>query len=419
MIPGAVVSPTQKSDVASHLSELFGQGKKVVPWGGGTRMAIGNVPTQYDVALDLSGVKSNVEHVAGDMTVVCDAGVKISELSSMLAESNQRLPFEIMRPSEATIGGSVASNAPSRLAPRFGGIRDWIIGMSVVLADGTPTKTGGRVVKNVQGYDLHRLHTGAFGSLGVIVSVAIKLIPIAERTQTVAMWFDRLSTAANAASDVSSVNVTVEAARLYSGPAAVGAIRELAADRHMDAEVTSDGTGFLMLVQVAGSKAALIRQVNELTGLAGTVPASGYEVLSGVSEADVWTYADATGNNATVRVRVAAKPSVCVDLISRFERLLGRTQAPQTSTIFDVGYGSMQFNVEEIGNPEAITFVNDATSMVRDVGGSLMVEQCPVEVKSDIDVFGIDASSAQIMKNMKKQFDPHRILNPGRFAFKI
>ena len=419
MIPGAVVSPTQKSDVASHLSELFGQGKKVVPWGGGTRMAIGNVPTQYDVALDLSGVKSNVEHVAGDMTVVCDAGMKISELSSMLAESNQRLPFEVMRSSEATIGGSVASNAPSRLAPRFGGIRDWVIGMSVVLADGTPTKTGGRVVKNVQGYDLHRLHTGAFGSLGVIVSVAIKLIPIAERTQTVAMWFDRLSAAANAASDVSNVNVTMEAARLYSGPTAVGAIRELAADRHMDAEVISDGTGFLMLVQVAGSKVALIRQVNELTGLAGTVPASGYEVLSGASEADVWTYAEATGNNATVRVRVAAKPSVCVDLISRFERLLGRTQAPHTSTIFDVGYGSMQFNVEEIGNREAITFVNDATRMVRDVGGSLMVEQCPVEVKSDIDVFGIDASSAQIMKNMKKQFDPHRILNPGRFAFKI
>ncbi|MCY4475874.1 MAG: FAD-binding oxidoreductase [Chloroflexi bacterium] len=419
LIPGAVVSPTQKSDVALHLSELFGQGKKVVPWGGGTRMAIGNVPTSYDVALDLSGVKSNVEHVAGDMTVVCDAGVKISELSSMLAESNQRLPFEIMRPSEATIGGSVASNAPSRLAPRFGGIRDWVIGMSVVLADGTPTKTGGRVVKNVQGYDLHRLHTGAFGSLGVIVSVAIKLIPIAGRTQTVAMWFDRLSAAANAASDVSSVNVTMEAARLYSGPAAVGAIRELAADRHMDAEVTSDGTEFLMLVQVAGSKAALIRQVNELTGLAGTVPATGYEVLSGVSEADVWTYADATGNNATVRVRVAAKPSVCVDLISRFERLLGRTQAPHTSTIFDVGYGSMQFNIEEIGNPEAIAFVDDATRMVRDVGGSLMVEQCPVEVKSGIDVFGIDASSAQIMKNMKKQFDPHRILNPGRFAFKI
>ena len=419
LIPEDVVSPTQKSGVVLHLSELFRQGKTVVPWGGGTRMAIGNVPSDYDVALDLSGLNSNVEHVAGDMTVVCDAGVKIGELASLLAESNQRLPFEVAQPSEATIGGSVASNAPSRLAPRFGGIRDWVIGMSVVLADGTPTKTGGRVVKNVQGYDLHRLHTGAFGSLGVIVSVAIKLIPIAERRQTVAMWFDRLSAAAIAASDVSNMSVTLEAARLYSGSRAVGAIRELAADRHMDAEVTSDGTGYLMLVQVAGSKAALTRQVNELTGLAGTVPASGYEVLSAASEADIWTYADATGNNATVSVRVAAKPSVCVDLISRLERLLGRTRATPTSTIFDVGYGSMQFNVEEIGSPEAIAFVNDATRIVRDVGGSLMVERCPVAVKSEIDVFGIDASSAQIMKNMKEQFDPHRILNPGRFAFRI
>ncbi len=418
-MPGEIISPTSKSGVVSHLSELSRQGKSVVPWGGGTRIGIGNVPTGYDVALDLTGMNSDLEHVPGDMTVVCDAGVKISELYSLLAESSQRLPFEVAQPNLATIGGSVASNAPSRLAPRFGGIRDWVIGMSVVLADGTPTKTGGRVVKNVQGYDLHRLHTGAFGTLGVIVSVALKLVPVAENTRTVAMWFDGSGSAADAALDVDQSNVTIEAAQLFSGSRAIGAIRELAADKHMDLDVTSGDPGYLMLVQVSGSKAALSRQVDELTGLAGTVPAAGYEVLAGAHEADIWSYAGEIGDAAAVSLRVAAKPTTSVDLVSRLERLLGRVKASHASSTFDVGYGSMQFNVEEIDDQSALKFVQEAKQMVRDAGGSVTVERCPPTVKNAIDVFGVDASSSQIMRRMKDQFDPNRTLNPGRFAFRI
>ena len=382
-------------------------------------MGIGNIPTSYDVALDLTGLNSEIEHVAGDMTLICDAGAKISDLTSLLAESQQRLPFEVSYPAEATIGGSVASNAPSRLAPRFGGIRDWVIGMSVVLADGTPTKSGGRVVKNVQGYDLHRLHTGAFGTLGVIVSVALKLIPVPEGRQTVAMWFDRLGSAANAAIDVGNANINIEAARLYSGPIAVGAIRELAANRHMDADGVSGGGTYLMLVQISGSHAALNRQLNELTGLAGTVPATGYEILSGVSEDDIWAYAGSTGENTKLNFRIAAKPTVSTDLLSRLERVLGRICAGHISSIIDVGYGTLQFSVEDIDDFDAITFVKNAKQTIREVDASLIVERCPLSVKNEIDVFGIDTTSAQIMKNMKQQFDPDRRLNPGRFAFNI
>ena len=419
LMPEDVMRPSNDADVAHCLSDLSAKSKTVVPWGGGSRMHIGNVPARYDVALDLSLLNSNIEHVPGDMTVVCDAGVKISELTSLLADANQRLPFDVAHPDIATIGGSVASNAPSRLAPRFGGIRDWIIGMSVVLADGTPTKTGGRVVKNVQGYDLHRLHTGAFGTLGVIVSVALKLVPVAEGTQTVAMWFDRLGVAANAATEVGNLNLQIEAARLYSGARAVGAIRELAANRHMDIEGPMNGSGYLMLVQVSGSTPALFRQIDDLTGLAGTVPASGYEVLRGASELDIWSYAETTGNDAMLSLRIAAKPTVVLDIIGRLERSLGRTSKAQTSSIVDVGYGSSQFNIEEISDEDALAFVKDAKETVRDAGGSIIVEQCPLAVKNEIDVYGIDASSAKIMKNMKHQFDPEGILNPGRFAFHI
>ena len=174
-----------------------------------------------------------------------------------------------------------------------------------------------------------------------------------------------------------------------------------------------------MLIQVAGSKAALRRQVDELTGLAGTVPATGYEVLSGAHEADIWSYAGETGDAAAVSLRVAAKPTTSLDLMGRLERLLGRSEASQTSSTFDVGYGSLQFNVEEIDDHSAVKFAEGAKQMIRDANGSVTIERCPAAVKKSIDVFGIDASSAKIMERMKEQFDLNRTLNPGRFAFRI
>ena len=383
-------------------------------------MGVGNVPRRYDVALDMTGLSENVDHVAGDMTVVCDAGVRIADLAGLLAQSNQRLPFEVPDPRSATIGGSVASNAPSRLRPRFGGIRDWIIGLHVALADGTHTKTGGRVVKNVQGYDLHRLHTGAYGTLGVIISVALKLVPLPERTRSVAMWFDRYGAAANAAQDVGQLELAIESARLYSGARAAGAIRELATSSNMDGEVGAESAEHLMLVKVSGSISALNRQVDELTGLAGTVPATGYESLLGSSETELWDYLEEAGIEGKLSLRIAAKAIDSVNLVDRLTRWLERNRnADGRASIIDVGYGSFTFNIDVIDDDVVLPFMDAAKSLTHDVGGSLLVERCPIGLKKDLDVFCIDSSSAQIMKNVKQQFDPSAILNPGRFAFRI
>ncbi len=420
LIPAQSVRPTSASELAVALSDFHARGAAIVPWGGGTRMKVGNIPKRYDIALDMTGLCQSVEHVAGDMTLVCDAGASVADLTKLLAENHQRLPFEVPNPGTATIGGSVASNAPSRLRPRFGGIRDWIIGMHIVMADGTMTKSGGRVVKNVQGYDLHRLHTGAFGTLGVIVSVALKLVPLPERTRTVAMWFDRYEAAANAVVEVSHLDLMVESARLYSGVRSIGAIRELATDRYMDADADVEDAQHLMLVKVSGSNAALNRQIDELTGLAGTVPASGYESVSGASENDLWDYLDDDGDIPGLSLRVSAKESDGLRLVDRLNRwLIRNASSASVSSIIDVGYGASMFNVEEIDDDGALRLINEAALMAREMGGSILIEKCPVAVKSEIDVFCIDASSARIMKNMKQQFDPKGVLNPGRFAFGI
>ena len=420
LLPGDVVRPTDAADVAALLTDLHSQSSAVVPWGGGTRMGVGNSPDRYDIALDLTGLSNNVEHVAGDMTVVCDAGVRVGDLVELLGENNQRLPFSVPYSKQATIGGSVASNAPSLLRPRFGGIRDWIIGLHVVLADGTPTKSGGRVVKNVQGYDLHRLHTGAFGTLGVITSVALKLVPLPERTRTVAMWFDRFGAAADAASEIGEMELMVEAARLYSGVRSAGAIRELAANRYMDADQGYDAANHLMLIKVSGSIAALNRQSEDLIGLAGTVPATGYETLDGAPEADLWDYLEESDDNAKLSLRISTRALDSFHLIDRFNRSLNRQYGTvEVSSVIDIGYGSFTLNIDNLDDDAVSMFIHEATSQVRELGGSVLIERCPISVKKSIDVFGIDASAAQIMKNMKHQFDPDRVLNPGRFAFRI
>ncbi len=420
LLPREVARPSDAADVATILSDLHSQSVAVIPWGGGTRMGVGNTPRDYDVALDLTGVSQNIEHVAGDMTVVCDAGVRISDLTDLLGESNQRLPFTIPRPERATIGGSVASNASSLLRPRFGGIRDWIIGLHVVLADGTPTKSGGRVVKNVQGYDLHRLHTGAFGTLGVITSVALKLVPLPERTRTVAMWFDRFGPAADAAREIGQLELTVESARLYSGSRSAGAIRELATSRYMDADVGIESATHLMLVKVSGSVAALNRQIEDLIGLAGTVPATGYESLDGAQETDLWDYLEQPNLEAKLSLRIATTAIDSAALVDRLRRWLERQQANgDLWSAIDVGYGSLMLNFADIDDHIASALISETTKQVRDVSGSVLIERCPISIKKSVDVFGIDPSASQIMKNMKHEFDPGQILNPGRFAFRI
>ena len=146
MTPSSIERPQTLEEVSNALCKSNNEGRSVIPWGGGTRIEIGNIPTSYDTALDLSGFTGDIEHEPGDMTVVANAGVTIGSLNALLRDQGQRLPFEVRNPAMATVGVSIASNASGDRQSSTGGIRDWVIGMQVVLADGTITKSGGRVV---------------------------------------------------------------------------------------------------------------------------------------------------------------------------------------------------------------------------------------------------------------------------------
>ena len=182
--PQVVVEPANETEIAAVLAFANKNGLRVLVRGGGTQLDMGLPPRGGDILLSTARLNRIVEHVPGDLVVIAEAGLPLATLQEALAKTNQWLALDPDLAPEATIGGLVATNATGPRRLRYGGVRDQIIGIHVVLPDGTIAKGGGKVVKNVAGYDLPKLFTGAMGTLGVIVSATFRLypLPVASRT---------------------------------------------------------------------------------------------------------------------------------------------------------------------------------------------------------------------------------------------
>jgi glycolate oxidase FAD binding subunit len=180
LAPARVERPSTTAGVAAVIAAAHRAHEAVVLHSGGTRIGVGDTPARYDTAVDLRGVSGIVEHSAPDLVCTVRAGTTLAELASTLASKGQRWPVDVAHPERATIGGTIASAAPSPSRLRFQHPRDWVIGCEAVLGDGTVTRAGGRVVKNVTGYDLTRLYSGSFGTLAAITEVSLKLVAVDE-----------------------------------------------------------------------------------------------------------------------------------------------------------------------------------------------------------------------------------------------
>jgi len=412
--PSSVKNPTSLQELSSFLEHANSSGLSVVPWGGGTRIGVGNIPAGYDVALDMTGHTAHLEHVAGDMTVVVDSGVRIADLSVVLKKQEQRLPFEVRDAERATVGGSVASNAPGRRQSSTGGIRDWVIGMQIVLADGTVTKSGGRVVKNVQGYDMHRLHTGAFGTLGVISQVAFKLVPLPVDHQTIIAWFEDEESAQEVGVKLVNGLISPEVISLVSG--SLGSAVITAAG-----ESPNSHESWTLVVRLGGGMRSVKRQVSEVTGAVGAGGAAGYAILDKTQDAICWTTLAEFEENTDLSVRVTTRTKNALDIS---HQILNNSKTHTgsigcLSAICDLGFGAMTVLVKEINDEKALSLVSHISSLVTQKGGSFVVEKCSLAVKKQIDVFSDVGSSLAVMLRVKAQFDPTNTLNPGRFVGKI
>jgi glycolate oxidase FAD binding subunit len=211
LLPGKIMHPGDADDAARGLRLCDLTPASVVVWGGGTQMRLGASPRRYDIAFSTERMTRLLEYEPADLTCRVEAGMRLSDLQTTLAAQGQRLPLDPPHPERATVGGMVAANTNGLGRARHGSVRDWVIGIAVAYPSGKVARAGGKVVKNVAGYDLMKLHIGALGTLGVVAEVNFKVQAIPEGQATVLGHFEAAGPALNAG---------LQLARTYLAPAA-------------------------------------------------------------------------------------------------------------------------------------------------------------------------------------------------------
>jgi glycolate oxidase FAD binding subunit len=227
-IINAVTTDVSTGVLGEQVAAANSNGKAVIPWGGGTGQTFGYLPRRADILLNLLGLNRILAHEFADLTVTVQAGVTLSAVQEQLAQHNQYLPLDPLHPGKATIGGIIACNAFGPSVVGSGSVRDWLIGIAVMDAQGRLIRGGGKVVKNVTGYDLPKIHVGALGTLGIVVEATFKVAPRPDSTRVAVFTCVnpelslRLHTeTAPAMSVLRSTTNGAVLATLYSGLAAV------------------------------------------------------------------------------------------------------------------------------------------------------------------------------------------------------
>ena len=371
-------SPATIEAAAGALREVNGNASKVRFVGGGTKSSWGNPVDDVDVHLSTGELNRIVEHNAGDLTVVVEAGLGVGTLQSTVAKEGQMLALDAFDPGGATVGGMVAAGDSGPLRHRYGPIRDLVLGVTVVLADGTVAKSGGKVIKNVAGYDLGKLFSASLGSLGLIVRVALRLHPRPPRTVTLV---------ASAASPDA----------LQSAALAVAAL-----PLEMDSFDLSWSSGVGALLARFGGAAPDGRAVKAREGLAGI------DVDAEITDDDggLWLeQARAQRSADGVALKISSLPTEAAGILSAAESVGGRVVGRAALGLYWVTLD---------GAPgDLVAAIDELRTAVRP--WHLVVTDAPDDVRRKIDVWG-EPSAGALMQRIKQQFDPKRICNPGIYV---
>ncbi|MEX0749916.1 MAG: FAD-binding oxidoreductase, partial [Dehalococcoidia bacterium] len=295
IVPDLVVTPSSEHELATVLAEAHEHALAVIPFGAGTHRSLGNLPAGFDIALSTTRLDRIVAHEPADLTVTVEPGVRLDDLQTLLATSNQFLPLDPPCGNDATVGGLIASAAFGPLRHGFGTVRDWLIGVRVVHADGAISKAGGRVVKNVAGYEMTKLYTGSLGTLGVISEATFKLMPSPAARQTVAAYFHSPHAAATFAFAAQDAGLSLEAAELLSPP---GAFAVLGQSR------------WAVLLRVGGSPGGVARTLREMTSLANGLHASVEHI-----DNDAWRRWSDVFTPGELALRVSVQPFAVADAV--------------------------------------------------------------------------------------------------------
>lgn len=405
--PGAVVAPPDVETLAEVLRFAHRGGLAVMPRGGGSKMSIGNIPPRADIVLSTARLNRVLDHEPGDMTASVEAGCTLADLQRHLAREGQRLPLDPPH-ANATLGGILAANASGPRRALYGTARDHVIGVRFVRADGVIAKGGGRVVKNVAGYDLNKLMIGALGTLGVLVEVHVKVGPLPAQETPFTAGF-------RTAADAVQACRTLLARPL--SPAMVEVLNPIAAVLLVPRAVSRE-TGWRVLWSAEGTGELRDRYAREFDAAASLqdpheVTWFFNDVLDTLSERRARLWGDPERD---LRIKVCVLPSRLEAALDLLAPLSQRTEAALVAHASCGVIHLLGFTAGERDRTALASMLAETAETVRGSGGHFVIESAPVEFKQCLDVWGPPGSDFGIMRAVKQAFDPRGILNPGRYV---
>ena len=404
--PEAVVFPGTKEEVAAVLVLAGEEGVPVTPWGGGTRLGVGAPPARVGVVLGMKRLNRVLEHEPGDLTATVETGITLSAFQAELGRRGQWLSLDPPFADKSTLGGILASNAAGPRRHLYGTCRDLLIGITVVSADGSLVRGGGKVVKNVAGYDLPKLYIGSHGTLGVLVEATFRLRPRPDEDRLVVARFERIEEAGAAARAVISSDLIPSALELVDG----GAMRALGIDA---------GAG--LLVGVDGIREQVEWQCGELGGLLGRSARPSRRCSRARRPRRCGDELGELGGRGADDVAAVMRWGVLpTNLARRHGRERGGGHEERAPGRADgacrrrVGHGGAVGRRRDAN--AVVATLTEWRSIVNGTGGHAMVEWAPLAVKERVSVWDAPGPAIRIMKSIKDRLDPRGILNPGRFV---
>ena len=405
-IPKAVALPASVQQIQELLAFAADRDLSVIPAGNGTKLGIGNLPQKVDLVLSTRRLNSMIEYEPADLTVTVQAGMRLAHLQEQLSENGQFLPLDPAYVSLATVGGIAATNASGILRMRHGTPRNQVLGMRVVQSDGTVVKSGGRVVKNVSGYDLNKLYIGSFGTLGIITELTFKLNPLAESSVTMLLRFKRFEDATKTASDIMSSQLLPSYLNLF--------INGVPDTRVLEPS---------LVVGLYAQPKATAWQRNQVQWIAKQSGVIGVEIIQERQSAKLVEAMRAFTQADPSRQVIVCKVNLRMSDIEEYIGIaldVSSDLVCSTRVMGLMGTGQVYFVLSEFADtikPQVIaSTLVELRKHASNVDGNLILETASVDVKRDIDVWGTVGSGSEIMKKIKAQFDPSSLLNPGRFA---
>ena len=394
VLPKEVVTPETVEEAASDLAEAARARSRVAFVGGGTALSLGSRPHGLNLVLTTEKLGRLVEHVPSDQVITVEAGMTLDAFQRAVAASGQRLALDAPLPERATLGGLLATNGFGPLRTRYGTLRDLLLGVTIVRADGTPARSGSKVVKNVAGFDLPKMMVGSLGTLGLIATATFRLHPLPERTATLLL-------PGRTPKEIRALVLALRDAQLE--PAAAAALLS--------------GGGFDLGLRYEGFEAGVVEQVERTQALAAKAGAT-CDALDDAAAKSFWEKHDAVRTAGPLRAKVSMLPAALGDFLERvWAPGLGsfRGAACVVYPTLGILFSSLSA-LDSADELEAARAIASARTALAAGGGTLVLEEAPPGVRAHVDVWGPAPAGIALMRRLKERLDPDALLNPGRFT---